>query len=91
MQGDQIEVAQQIADFLQIVGTPGVRQQMLPAPGQVMPVTLGADADLDIETEQAQTTVCGQARGLQMMLVDPRIMQANDAFSTPSAHGSDCP
>ncbi|MNW19406.1 hypothetical protein D3C71_2193810 [compost metagenome] len=56
-----------------------------------MPIALGTDADLDIETEQAQTTVCGQARGFQMMLVDPRIMQANDAFSTPSAHGSDCP
>ena len=87
LQGDQVEVAQQIADFLQIVGTPGVRQQMLPASGQVMPVPLGTDADLDIEAEQAQTAVRGQPRRFQVMFVDPRIMQANDAFGTPAAHG----
>ncbi|MNN33967.1 hypothetical protein D3C81_1477460 [compost metagenome] len=52
-----------------------------------MPIALGADAHLDIETEQAQTLVCGQARGLQVMLVDLRIMQANDAFRLPAAHG----
>lgn len=87
LQGDQIEVAQQIADLLQIVSTPAVRQQVLPAPGHVVPIPLGTDADLDIETEQAQTAVCGQARRFQVMFVDLRIMQANDAFSTPAAHG----
>ena len=88
LQGDQIEVAQQIADLLQIVSTPGVRQQVLPAPGQVVPIALGTDTDLNVEAEQAQTAVCGQARRFQVMFVDPRIMQANDAFSSPAAHGS---
>jgi len=66
-----------------------VRQQVLPAAGQVMPIAFRADADLDVEAEQAQTMVCGQARGLQVMLVDLRIMQANDAFGAPAAHGND--
>src|SRR5207253_11403380 len=87
LQGDQIEIAQQTADLLQIVCSPGVRQQMLPATGQIMPITLGADTNLNIETEQTQTTVCGQARRLQMMRVDLRVMQANDTLSTPAAHG----
>jgi len=51
LQGDQIEVTQQVADLLQIGGAPGVGQQMLPPPGQVVPITLGTDAHLDIKTE----------------------------------------
>jgi len=67
-----------------------MRQHMLPAAGQVMPIPFGTDADLDVETEQAQTAVCGQARRFQVMFVDLRIMQANDAFSSPTAHGRYC-
>ncbi|MNJ03923.1 hypothetical protein D3C73_1644530 [compost metagenome] len=52
-----------------------------------MPIALGTDTDLDIEAEQAQTAVCGQARRFQVMLVDLRIMQANDTFGSPAAHG----
>jgi len=72
---------------LQIAGTPGVRQQVLPATGQVMAITFGADTDLDIETEQTQATVGRQAGRCQMVFVDLRIMQANDAFRTPARHG----
>ncbi|MNI61739.1 hypothetical protein D3C73_1170250 [compost metagenome] len=87
LQGHQVEIIEQVADFLQIAGAPGVRQQMLPAAGQVMPIALGTDADLDIEAEQTQAAVRGQARRFQVMIVDPRIMQANDTFSSPAAHG----
>jgi len=54
LQRHQIEIGEQITDALKIAGTPGMRQQMLPAARQVVVVTLGIDADLNIETEQAQ-------------------------------------
>ena len=53
LQGDQVEVAEQVANALQVTGPAFVRQYMLPAAGQVMPVTLGAVTHLDIETEQS--------------------------------------
>src|SRR5471032_817911 len=55
---DQIEVAQQVADLLQVTGTAVVRQQVLPATCQVMPIALGTDTDLNVETEQPQPTIC---------------------------------
>ena len=53
LQGNQVEVAEQVANALQVTGPAFVRQYMLPAAGQVMPVTLGAVTHLDIETEQS--------------------------------------
>ena len=87
LQRDQVEVAEQVADFLQVTGTPLVGQQVLPATREVMPILLGTVAHLDIETEQAQAAICRQACGLQVMLVDLRFMQANDTLGTPAAHG----
>ncbi|RMQ30608.1 hypothetical protein ALQ06_05813 [Pseudomonas syringae pv. berberidis] len=89
LQGDQIEIVDQVADLLQVASPADVRQQVLPAARQVMPVALGADTDLDIETEQPQPAVFRQAALRQMMFVDLRIMQANDtrAAFAPAAHG----
>lgn len=87
LQGDQVEIIQQVANLLQVAGTPSVGQQVLPATGEVVPVLLGTDAHLDVEAQQAQAAVCRQACGFQVMFVDLRIMQANDTFGTPAAHG----
>lgn len=61
LQGHQIEVTEQFADPLQVAGPPIVRQQVLPTAGQVVPIALGADTDLDIEAEQAQSPIRRQA------------------------------
>src|SRR5690606_9200291 len=53
LQRHQIVIAQQFANALQVIGTPCMGQQMLPTTGQVMVITLRADPDLDIETQQA--------------------------------------
>lgn len=52
-----------------------------------MPVALGADAHLDVETEQPQPTILGQAWGLQVVLVDLRLVQANATRSSEAGHG----
>src|SRR5690606_19983434 len=57
LQGHQIVIAEQLTDTLQIVGTPSMGQKMLPAAGQVVVVTLGADPHLDVETEQPQPAI----------------------------------
>ncbi|MNM72197.1 hypothetical protein D3C81_838850 [compost metagenome] len=87
LQRHQVEITEQVTDLLQVAGTPVVRQQVLPALGQVVPVTFGTDANLDIETEQAQPPILWQAISLQVMFVDPRIVQANASLSSPAAHG----
>jgi hypothetical protein len=51
LQGHQVEIAQQVANLLQIAGPTVVGQQMLPAAGQVVAVLFGTDAYLDIEAE----------------------------------------
>ena len=53
LQGHHVIVVEQFADALQVAGTPGGRQQVLPAAGQVVTVPFGTDAHLDVETEQA--------------------------------------
>ncbi len=87
LQGHQIEVADQRTDLLQVAGPTGVRQQVLPTAGQVMAVALGTDTNLDIETEQAQTTIFREAGCLQVMLVDLRLMQANASGGSHASHG----
>src|SRR5690606_12152147 len=84
----QVIVAKQGGNALQVAGTSRVRQQVLPAAGQVVVVALGTDADLDIETEQAQktcATVLGRARAEP---VDLRLQRAGMAPGTQAAqHG----
>ncbi|KPX88228.1 Uncharacterized protein ALO64_05504 [Pseudomonas meliae] len=89
LQRHQIEIVDQIADFLQVACPAAMWQQMLPAARQVVVVALGTDTHLDIETEQTQPAVFRQAVLRQMMFVDLRIMQANDtgAALAPAAHG----
>ena len=53
LQGDQVEIAEQVTNTLQVTGPPLMGEHMLPTAGQVMPVTLGAVTHLDIETEQS--------------------------------------
>src|SRR5690606_7454022 len=87
LQGDQVVVAEHGTDALQVAGPARVRQQVLPAAGQVVVVALGADADLDGEAEQAQApvaaTACIRAEG-----VDLRLAQTCGTPGTPAAqHG----
>ena len=87
LQSDQIEVAQQVANFVQITGPPFVWQHVLPAAGQVVAVTLGAVTDLDIEAEQTQTSIIRQPACRQMIFVNLRFMQANNSLAFPAPHG----
>ena len=88
LQGHQIIITEQVADLLQVVGPPAVRQQMLPAAGQVMAVAFGTDANLDIETEQAQHAIAGKIRGIRATTIDLRLMQTDRTPGTPAAqHG----
>ncbi|MNF93680.1 hypothetical protein D3C84_763640 [compost metagenome] len=88
LQRDQVIIAKQGGNLLQIAGAPAVRQQMLPAAGQVVAVALGADADLDIEAEQAQQAISRQAGGFRAASVDLRQVQTDRTPGTPAAqHG----
>src|SRR5690554_8158819 len=49
-----IELADQVGDLRQGLLAPGVGQQMLPATGEGVMVTLGADTDLEIYAQQPQ-------------------------------------
>jgi hypothetical protein len=51
LQSHQIVITEQLPDPLQVTGTAGVWQHMLPAARQVVPIALGADTHLDIETQ----------------------------------------
>src|SRR5690606_22548985 len=88
LQGDQIVTVEQLADALEVAGAPRMRQQMLPATGQVVMVTLGADAHLDVEAEQTQAAIGRQSARRQAMRVDLRLARACQARRTPAAqHG----
>src|SRR3990167_2011076 len=79
LQGHQVEIAEHVANPLQVAGAPRMGQQVLPAAGQVVVIALGADADLDIEAEQAQATVTGPVAGWRTSRVDLWVAQANGA------------
>ena len=52
LQRDDVVVRNEITDQPQVVGARLVRQQMLPAVRQVVAISAGADADLNVEAEQ---------------------------------------
>src|SRR5690606_37767149 len=85
LQCHEVKVGKQITNALQVAGTPGMGQQMLPTARQVVVITLGVDADLDIETEQTQKTI-GWPVGLgRAMRVDLRVAQTNRTCLSPAA------
>src|SRR3990167_791638 len=85
LQGHQVEIAEHVANPLQVAGAPRMGQQVLPAAGQVVVIALGADADLDIEAEQAQATVTGPVAGWRTSRVDLWVAQTNGAAGGAAA------
>src|SRR5690554_4848770 len=55
LQGHQVILTQHLCDFVQGAVALAVRQQVLPAAGNVMVIGLSVDADLNVETEQPET------------------------------------
>lgn len=84
LQCDEVEVTKQITDTLQVTAASRMRQQMLPAAGQIMMVTLGADTHLNIETEQAQAAIARPFLGGNAMGVDPCVTQTHPPFGWPA-------
>ena len=54
LQRDDVELVQQLGNLAQRLLPSGVRQQMLPATGEVVMITLGVDTDLNVEAQQLQ-------------------------------------
>ena len=85
LQRHQIEIGQQITNALQVAGTPGMWQQVLPAARQVVVITLGIDADLNVEAEQTQEAVGWPVDLRRALWVDLWVTQANGTGLSPAA------
>src|SRR5690606_8469147 len=84
LQRNQVVAVEQLADALQVTGTPRMRQQVLPAAGQVVVITLGADPNLNIEAEQAQAAVGRQPARGQALGVDACLAGTSQTRRTPA-------